>query len=69
MPSLIFSTLALQALNVLALAIKLGLIAVDLLLLLVVSVLVALQLVTDQGAGAQTESAADCRAGCGVAHR
>jgi hypothetical protein len=50
--SLVFGALALQALNVLALAIEIGLIAVDLLLLLVVGVLMALQLVTDQCPGA-----------------
>jgi len=50
--SLVLGALALQALNVLALAIKLSLIAVDLLLLLVVGVLLALQLVTDQRPGA-----------------
>jgi hypothetical protein len=50
--SLVFSFLALQSLNVLALAIELSLIAVDLLLLLVVGVLMALELVTDQRPGA-----------------
>lgn len=49
---LVFGALALQTLNVLALALELGLIAIDLLLLLVVGVLVALQLVADQCAGA-----------------
>ena len=49
---LVFSSLALQPLNVLALAIELGLIAVDLLLLSVVGVLLALQLVADQCPGA-----------------
>jgi hypothetical protein len=50
--NLVFGALALQALNVLALAIELSLIAVDLLLLLVVGVLMALELVTDQRPGA-----------------
>jgi hypothetical protein len=68
MPSLIFSTLALQALNFLTLAVQLGLITVDLLLLAVVGVLSALQLVTDQSASAQSESATDRRAGGGVTH-
>ncbi len=50
--NLVLGALALQTLNVLALAIEFSLIAVDLLLLLVVGVLMALQLVTDQCPGA-----------------
>lgn len=45
---LIFTALTLQPLNLLAVALGLVLVTIDLLLLLVVGVLLALQLVTDQ---------------------
>ena len=61
--------LPLQALNLLAVAVDFRLVTVDLLLLLVVGILVALQLIANQRAGAQTQSAADRRAGARTAHR
>jgi hypothetical protein len=45
---LVFAALTLQPLNFLAVAVDLVLIAIDLLLLLVIGILLALQLVTDQ---------------------
>jgi len=51
--------LALHTLDLLALTLDFGLVAIDLLLLLIVGVLLALQLVADQGTGAQSESPAD----------
>jgi hypothetical protein len=67
--SLIFTALALQPLNLLAVAIDLVLVTIDLLLLLIVGVLLALQLVTDQRTGAQSESAADRRSGTRMTDR
>ena len=49
---LIFPALALKPLNLLAVAVDLVLVTIDLLLLLVVGILLALQLVTDQRTGA-----------------
>ena len=45
--SLVFTCLPLQALNVLAVTIGFGLVAVDLLLLLVIGILLTLQLIAD----------------------
>src|SRR6266403_276556 len=52
---LIFAALALLPLDLLAVAIDVGLIAVDLLLLLVIGILLALHLIADQSACAQAE--------------
>src|SRR5581483_4070281 len=60
---------ALQALDVLAIAVDFGLVAVDLLLLLIVGDLVSLQLIADQSARAQAERAADRRARARMTHR
>jgi hypothetical protein len=49
---LIFTALTLQPLNLLAVALGLGLVTIDLLLLLVIGVFMALQLVADQRTGA-----------------
>ena len=49
---LVFTLLPLQPLDVLAVTIDFGLVAIDLLLLAVISVLLTLQLVADQRAGA-----------------
>jgi hypothetical protein len=61
--------LPLEPLDVLALAIELHLIAIDLLLLAVIGYLVALQLITDQCAGAQTERTTDGSARARVTDR
>jgi hypothetical protein len=56
---LVFIALPLHPLDFLALAIELRLIAVNLLLLAVIGYLMTLQLVTDQGACAETQSTAN----------
>ena len=61
--------LALYALDVLTLAREFGLISIDLLLLLGVDIFMALQLVADQSAGAETKGAADKSAGRGPLDR
>jgi hypothetical protein len=63
---LVFTGLTLQSLNILTVTIDFGLVAIDLLLLLIVCILVTLQLITNQCTGAETQRTADQSASCGT---
>jgi hypothetical protein len=65
---LIFISLTFQPLNSLAVSNDFSLISLNLLLLLVIGVLLTLQLVSHQRAGAETEGSADCCSGTRMAN-
>ena len=58
--------LASYSFEVLSIAVNFGLVPVDLLLLAVIRVLVALELIADQGTGTQSQTAADCGSSPGM---
>src|SRR5207244_9825935 len=63
----VFTLLTLQALDVLTVALDFGLVPVDLLLLPIIGVLMALQLVADQGASTESQTTADGGSSSGMA--